>query len=491
MVAAQRDTPDPANLDPANLDHDPQTLREMGAAVLDKVVGHLASLPQQPVRGVEGAEELCRLLEENEPPEEAATLDELLDPYFASWVETSFNTANPGYLAYVPGGGLFESALASFLAAATNRYTGVWQAAPPLVQLEANVLRWLCGWMGFPERARGLLTTGGSSATFTAVVCAREEKLGTQLRDGVLYTSNQAHLCVTKSARMAGILQDRVRVISVDDDFRMDLSALQAAIDADREAGLRPFMVVSSAGTVNTGSVDPLHDIADLCAREDLWHHCDGAYGACFHIVPELRPLLAGLERADSLTLDPHKGLFISYGVGALLVRDGEALRKAHADTASYLPEPTESFYDPSQYGPELSRDYRGLRLWLPIKLFGTRRFVAALTEKRALALAAAERLSALPGLTMDAWPELSLLAFHVSWPQASLADENRATAELMERVTTRGRVMLTGCTIDGRHLARVCVLSFRTRAAQIDALVEDCEAELSALLAERQLGTR
>lgn len=456
----------------------------MSEAVLDKVIGHLEALPNMPVRGVRGAEELCRELEENEPPEAGSALDDLLEPYFASWVGTSFNTASPGYMAYVPGGGLFESALAAFVASATNRYTGVWQASPALVQLEANVLRWLCGWMGFPEQSRGLLTTGGSSATFTAVVCAREEKLGTDLRDGVLYTSSQAHLCVTKSARMAGILQDRVRIVPIDDAYRMDMDALQALIDADRKAGLRPFMVVSSAGTVNTGSIDPLNAIADLCAREGLWHHIDGAYGACFHIVPELRPLLAGLERADSLTLDPHKGLFVSYGVGALLVRDGEALRRAHAETASYLPEPVEAFYDPSQFGPELSRDYRGLRLWLPIKLLGAQRFVAALAEKRALALDAATRLSALPGVVMDAWPELSLLAFHVTWAQASLDDENRVTAELMERVAERGRVMLTGCTVNGRHLARVCVLSFRTRAAQIDALVEDCEIELSALLA-------
>lgn len=472
--------------DPADLDHDPATLEAMGTAVLERVVAHLAALPDMDVRGLNEAEALCRQLEQNEPPETGSDLESVLEPYFSSWVEQSFNTASPGYLAYVPGGGLFESALAAFLAAATNRFTGVWQPAPALVQLEANVLRWLCGWMSYPEASRGLLTTGGSMANFTAIVCAREEKLGVQLREGVLYTSTQVHGCVAKSARMAGILADRVRAIPVDDNFRMDVAALGRAIDEDRQRGLQPFMVVSSAGTVNTGCVDPLDAIADLCAREGLWHHCDGAYGACFHIVPALRPQLSGLERTDSLTLDPHKGLFLSYGIGALLVRDGEVLRRAHAETASYLPAPTETFYDPSQYGPELSRDYRGLRLWLPIQLLGAARFRAALAEKRALAVDAAERLSALPGVVMDAWPDLSLFAFHVSWEGASRDEENRATADLMERVTARGRVMFTGCTIDGRHLARVCVLSFRTRAAQIDALLEDCEAELSALLVER-----
>jgi aromatic-L-amino-acid decarboxylase len=422
------------------------------------------------------------------PPERGTDISALLDPLFNEWIPRSFTTPGPGYLAYIPGGGLFPAAVADFISAATNRYTGVWLAAPALVQLEANVLDWFRAWMGFPGTARGLLTTGGSMAGFNAILCAREALLGSEIRSGVLYTSTQAHHSIAKAARLAGILPDRIRSVPVDSSYRMSVDALALAVRQDRARGLRPFLVASTAGTTNTGAVDPLDAVADFCSAEGLWHHVDGAYGAFFHMCEELRPLLSGLARADSLTLDPHKGLFMPYGTGALLVRDGSLLRAAHAVSAGYLPgtPDPEEFYDPSQYGPELSRGYPGLRVWLCIKLFGAARFRAALAEKRALAIDAAARIGRLPGVVMVAQPQLSLFAFHLTWPEAALVDENEATRALLERVTARGRVMVTGCTVDGRALARVCVLSFRTRQAQIDACVEDVAAEAAALTGGR-----
>src|SRR5581483_3505372 len=238
----------------------------------------------------------------------------------------------------------------------------------------------------------------------------------------------------------------------------------------------------------NTGAVDPLDAIADVCARESMWHHVDGAYGAFFYLVPELRETLRGLPRADSLTLDPHKGMFLPYGTGALLVRDGAALRAAHEATADYLPampHPAD-FYDPSQHGPELSRGFPGLRVWLCVKMFGTAAFRSALAEKRALALDAARRVAELPHVVMDAAPELSLFAFHLTWPGASAADEDAATRALMSETTRRGRVMVTGAVARGRYVGRACVLSFRTHAAQIDALVEDLAATIHALVPSR-----
>jgi aromatic-L-amino-acid decarboxylase len=215
-----------------------------------------------------------------------------------------------------------------------------------------------------------------------------------------------------------------------------------------------------------------------------LWHHVDGAYGAFFYLLEDLRPALAGLRRADSLTLDPHKGMFLPYGTGALLVRDGSALRAAHEAHAGYLPsrpDPDE-FYDPSQHSPELSRGFPGLRVWLSIKLFGTAAFRAAIAEKRALAVDAARRVAALPGIVVDAEPELSLFAFHVTRPGASLDDENAMTSALMDKTTARGRVMVTGAATHGRFLGRVCVLSFRTHQERIDALVDDFAAVLKEL---------
>jgi len=280
-------------------------------------------------------------------------------------------------------------------------------------------------------------------------------------------------------------MPDRVRAIASDERFRMRVDRLEEAIDADRRAGLTPFAVVSSAGTTNTGAVDPLDRVADICATERMWHHIDGAYGAFFYLVDELRPTLQGLSRADSVTLDPHKGMFLPYGTGALLVRDGAALRAAHEATADYLPAMPhpEEFYDPSQHGPELSRGYPGLRVWLSVKLFGTAAFRGAIAEKRALTLDARRRIGALPGIVIDAEPELSLFAFHLTWPGASRADEDAATRALMDKTTQHGRVMVTGCTAHGRALGRVCVLSFRTHQPQIDALIEDMASAIQQIL--------
>lgn len=454
-------------------------LRAMLDAVVTRCVAHIASLGRQPIRGDVDAADLCRGMREA-APESGTALESLLARVFDEYIPRSFNAAAPGYLAYIPGGGLCSAALADLIANTTNRYTGIWQAAPALVQLEANALDWLRDWMGFPAETRGLFTTGGSMATFNAILCARERHLGRDIRPGVIYTSDQAHHSVLKSAKLAGIMPDRVHIVASDAAYRVSMQALRDAIAVDRQAGLHPFMVIANAGTTNTGAVDPLDAIADVCAAEDLWCHIDGAYGAFFHLLPELRDgVLHGLTRADSLTLDPHKGMFLPYGTGALLVRDGAALRSAHEASADYLPAMPhpDDFYDPSQHGPDLSRGFPGLRVWLSVKLFGTAAFRDALREKRALALDAAARLAGIPHVIIDAPPELSLFPFHVTWPGANLAEEDRATRALLEKTTTRGRVMITGATTRGRHVGRVCVLSFRTHRNAIDALVEDVRA--------------
>ncbi|MEO8798924.1 MAG: aminotransferase class V-fold PLP-dependent enzyme, partial [Polyangiaceae bacterium] len=295
--------------------------------------------------------------------------------------------------------------------------------------------------------------------------------------------SSQSHHCITKAAKLAGIAHDRVRTIAVDDTFRMRVADLERAIATDRLAGLTPFMVFSTAGTTNTGAVDPIDAIADIAARERLWHHVDGAYGGFFHMAPELRPLLRGLPRADSLTLDPHKGLFLPYGTGALLVRDGEALRALHSSTAGYLPDNQDEFYDPAEYGPDLSRGFPGLRVWLTLKLFGAARYRAAIAEKRELAVWAAQRVAQIPGIVMDAMPQLSLFAFHVEGEGMTLAAQNAATEALMEQVTRRGDVMLSGAKVGDRFLGRVCVLSFRTRRSQMETCVQQLAEETARLL--------
>lgn len=463
-------------IDP-NLELPVETMRAMLEATAQRVVEHLGRVAEQPAGGDVDLERdlaMCRSMRAP-APEAGVPLADLLDAVFDECVPRSLTTNGPGYLAYVPGGGIFPAALADLIADTTNRFTGAWFAAPALVQLEANVLDWFRDWMLFPDTARGIFTTGGSMATFNAIVCAREKHLGPDLRRGVVYTSTQAHHSVKKSARLAGVAADRIRALPVDARFRMRVDALESAIVDDRRAGLVPFLVVSSAGTTNTGAVDPLDAIADVTAREGVWHHVDGAYGAFFHVCPELRPLLAGLPRADSLTLDPHKGLFLPYGTGALLVRDGADLRAVHAASADYLPGAAPlDVYDPSAYGPDLSRGFPGLRVWLTLKLFGAAKLRAAIAEKRALALSAADRIARIPGITMTAEPQLSLFAFHLG--------DGAKTRSLLDRVARGGRVLLSGCNVDGRELARVCVLSFRTRAEHIDACVEEIASAAHAL---------
>lgn len=454
-------------------------LRRAFDAAVARAIDHLARVEDQPATGDtqdHGARPAPL-------PEAPTPIDALLDTVLREHVPRSLTTNGPGYMAYVPGGGLHTAAIADLIADVTNRFTGSRFAAPALVELEANALAWIRELMDFPASARGIFTSGGSMATFNAIVCARERLLGPDLRAGVLYTSTQAHHSVAKSARLAGILGDRIRAVPVSADYRLRTDALERAIADDARAGLRPFAVVSAAGTTNTGAVDPLDTIADLCAARGLWHHVDGAYGAFFHACPELRPLLRGLARADSLTLDPHKGLFLPYGTGALLVRDGAALRAVHASSASYLPSAADDdLYDPSQLGPELSRGFPGLRVWLTFQAFGAKKLRAAIAEKRALAVSAAERVAHIPGVVVDAPPQLSLFAFHVARPGATIEEQSRDTRELVERVVRRGRTFLSGCVIDGRFLARVCVLSFRTRAAHVDACVEDIAAAAASL---------
>lgn len=479
--------PFPIPADPADLELSGEAMRALAADVVERAIRHVESLPSQPSCGDVEIEATCRALARAEPPPGPVPPGPLLDRLFDDWIPRSFTTAGPGYLAYIPGGGIFPAAIADLISGTTNRFTGILAAAPALVQLEANALDWLRGWMDLPPSARGLFTTGGSSANLAAIVCARERLLGTALRDGVLYASDQAHHSVAKSAKIAGILPDRVRSIPTGDDFRMRLDLLEERIAADRGAGLVPFLVVSSAGTTNTGAVDPLAAAGALCRRLGLWHHVDGAYGGFFQAVPALRPLLAGLADADSVTLDPHKGLFLPYGTGCLLVRDGSALREAYAVEAGYLPPASEGddLYDPARFGPDLSRGFPGLRVWLTFQLFGAPKLLAAIAEKRALAVEAARQVAATPGVVMDAPPDLSLFAFHLARDGWGREREDAATRELVRRVTARGRVMITGCTAKGRFLARVCVLSFRTRAPQMATFLEHFREEAAAILAD------
>jgi aromatic-L-amino-acid decarboxylase len=458
-----------------------ETLRRLIDAAAERVVAHVDTLPRQPSANVESGEALARSLVEP-LPETGTPAEELFALLFERVIPKSFNTAGPGYLAYIPGGGLPQSAVADLVSGATNRYVGVFAAAPGLAQLEANVVRWFCDIAGLPQQARGILTSGGSLATFSALVAARRDRLPEDFLSGTIYVSDQTHHAVQKAATLAGFPEDRVREIPVDASFRIRTDALESAIAADRGAGRTPFLLVGNAGTTNTGAVDDLPALAAIAARERLWFHVDAAYGGFFLLTDEGRRVLRGIERADSIVLDPHKGLFLPYGTGALLVRDGETLRRAHALSAEYMPsmQKDDDLTDFNLLSPELSRDFRGLRIWLPVRMHGIAPFRRNLVEKLALARWAADRLREIPGIEIVAEPQLSILAFRRVRPGAdgpALDAENR---RLIERINARKRVYLTGTVVGGRFAIRICVLSFRTHRDRMEMAVEDIRAAVS-----------
>jgi len=342
------------------LEPDATEMRRLVDGAMRRIVAHIESLPDQPASNVEGATDFARKL--IEPlPESPHDYDALLDFLFDEAIPRSFNAAGPGYLAYVPGGGIFHAAVADLIADAVNRYVGVCATAPVLAQLEANVIRWCAAIVGLPSSAGGVLTSGGSMANFTAIVTARKAILGDRIGGGILYCSDQIHHSFQKAAHLAGFPYTNVREIPSDAKFRMRIDALEEAIARDRSAGLQPFLVAGSAGTTNTGAVDDLEAIAEVARRESLWFHVDAAYGGFFMLTARGRKRLRGIGRADSMILDPHKTLFLPFGTGAVLVRDREALRRAHSLHADYLPQfqQEEELVDFCEISPELSRDFR------------------------------------------------------------------------------------------------------------------------------------
>ena len=457
-------------------------------ALLDLAADHLerflTTLPDQPMVRTAGGRKLARSLREP-MPEGPVAAEALMRLLFERVLPRSFNTASAGYMAYIPGGGLPESGVADLIADVCNRYVGLWIAAPGAVQLEVNVIRWLCGLAGYGEAAGGVLTSGGSMANLSGLLCARE-RLGERFQDGVIYCSSQVHHSVRKAAKVIGFLEECIQVIEVDERYRMKVDVVRARMAEDRAAGRRPCAVVASAGTTATGAVDPLEALAGLCAEAGIWLHVDAAYGGSFLFTERGRSSLAGIGRADSITLDPHKGMFLPYGTGALLVRDRAALTGAHRMGASYLPasQTEEDLWDFADMSPELSRDFRGLRLWLPWKLHGSQGFRAMLDEKLDLAAWAADQVRGLPGVRLVAAPELSLFAFRWEPRRASGAGDrarvDRENRLLLQRVNAGQRVFLTGVEVPDPEaggapifVIRVCVLSFRTHRARVEEAVE------------------
>jgi len=410
------------------------------------------------VLGHPRGDDLTRQLLAARPPA-APTLVEDALATIASVLATGADNAAPGELAYIPGSGLLTAAVADLIGGVANRYTGLSAFTPAAVALEQGVLSWLTELFGLPDTAQGLLLSGGSAANLTAVVAAREAHAPGDVGRACLYVGQHAHASVRKAARIAGFTDEQVRVCTSADGRRLDPEAVRIAIKQDLADGLLPVAVVGAAGTTNTGAIDPLPELADLAREHGVWFHVDAAYGGFFQLTERGRKLLSGIERADSITLDPHKSLFLPFGTGALLVRERAHLAASFAEEADYLRDAEEeppALPDFSALGPELTREWRGLRLWLPLVLHGTDAFTAALDRALDLARWAAAELAADEHVEVVSAPELSILTFRVRGDDAA---QDRALA----RIHADGHVRLSSTMLEGRVVLRLVVLSHRT----------------------------
>jgi len=450
------------------LEPDSEGRRELGTMVLDHALGFLDQVEDAP--SLRPASEAFAERLEPEFSEEGRGAATVLD-YVGSCIERpGITTTSPRFMGYIPGGGLFHSALGDMLAAASNKYSGFAPAAPGAVRIENACTQWLAGVIGYPSESAGTLTSGGSMANLTAIVAAREAR--DPEGGGAVYLTRFAHHCIDKALHIAGRAHSPRRLIATDDHYRMSVEALEQALEEDARQSIRPWLVVASAGTVDTGSVDSLADIADLCRRHGAWFHVDGAYGGLFALCDQGRKLLRGIEQADSVALDPHKTLFLPYGTGAALVRDGQQLLGAFSASAEYIRPFSETDVGPSpaDLSPELTQHFRALRLWLPLQIAGVGAFRAAQAEKLALARYFHARLSEIDGFDPGPAPDLSVVAFRYL-PKSGDADE--FNERLIRHVQQEGRVMLSGTRIDGRFYLRCAILCFRTHLEHVDEAID------------------
>ncbi|MFQ5651852.1 MAG: pyridoxal phosphate-dependent decarboxylase family protein [bacterium] len=393
------------------------------------------------------------------------------------------NPASGGHLGYIPGGGIVHAAFADFLADITNRYAGVFFAGPGAVRMENLLLRWMAETIGYPETSAGNLTSGGSIANLIGIVAARDAHglKASELEKSVIYLSGQVHHSVDKSLRIAGLRECPVRTIPLDERHRMRAQALDRAISEDRQAGLNPWLVVASAGTTDTGAVDPLPEIGEIAKAHNLWFHLDAAYGAFFVLCDEGKRILRGMETSDSIVMDPHKGLFLPYGSGAVLVKDRSALLDAHYSMPNYLQDTLNSRDElsPADLSPELTKHFRGLRLWLPLKLLGLRPFRAAVEEKLMLTRYFYSKLQEMDGFALGPFPDLSVAIYRYLPKRGDACEFNK---RLVQEIHKDGRVFISSTVLDGKFTLRMAVLAFRTHLQTIELALEILQEKVRIL---------
>jgi aromatic-L-amino-acid decarboxylase len=396
--------------------------------------------------------------------------------------QSGINSAAGTHMGYIPSGGLWTSAVGDMLAAAANRYVGIFYSSPGAVRIENQLIQWLCTIMGYPATAHGNLSSGGSMASLIAIQTAREARHidSTNVRKAVVYFTAQAHHCLHKALHITGLQEAQQRIIPMNERYQMDVSALAETLRQDKDNGLIPFLVIGTAGTTDTGAIDPLDAIADLCERYHAWFHVDAAYGGFFMLLGEIAIKFKGIERSDSLVMDPHKSMFLPYGTGVVLVKDAQTLLRTYSHQAAYMQD-AYGFDEisPSDCSPELSRHFRGLRMWLPLHLHGVNAFKANLQEKLLLCRYFHEAVSAL-GFETGPEPDLSITLFR--YPSKN---SNAFNQQLLKALHADGRCFFSSTQINGQVWIRCAVLSFRTHRREIDlalSMVKESLEKITAL---------
>ncbi len=421
----------------------------------------------------------CERLRNLQISEEGKSLGELIDILETEVDRAGINPASGANFAYIPGGGIWASALGDFLAAVSNRYAGVSFASPGAVAMENQMIQWLCSLVGYPSRAHGNLCSGGSIANLIALQVARDAS-GIDsggVRRSVIYATEHVHHCVHKSLRTIGLSEAQFRMVPMNDRYQMNAAALHDLMTRDKGEGLRPLVVVATAGTTDTGAIDPLAAIADACAEHHAWFHVDAAYGGFFRLVDQLQEKFRGIERSDSVVIDPHKGMFLPFGIGVVLVRDAAKLLKSYSHEAPYMQDALGSeAISPADTSPELSKHFRGLRMWLPLHLHGVAPFRANLEEKALLCRSFYEGVRNL-GFETGPEPELSVALFRYPARERDAFNER-----LVSALREDGRCLFTSTTIHGEFWIRCAVLNFRTHRAEIELALRVIEEHVRSL---------
>jgi len=465
---------------------DPEEFRAAGHDLVDRIASFLASIPGRPVTPGETPEAVRAALGQGPLPERPTPARALLERAATLVFDHSLLNGHPRFVGYITSSAAPIGALGDLLAAAVNPNCGAWELSPIASEIEAQSVRWIAELMGYPGDCGGLLVSGGNMANFVGFLAARRRAAGAGVREGGLaagpplrlYASSETHTWIQKAADLFGLGLGAIRWIPVTTGLAVDVAALRRAIAADRARGDRPFLVVGTAGSVATGAVDPLPELAALCREEQLWFHVDGAYGALAAALPEASADLKGLTLADSVAVDPHKWLYAPLEAGCALVRDPQALIDAFSYRPPYYSMDREegspsNFYE---IGPQNSRGFRALKVWLGLQQAGRAGMVRMIRDDIELARRLYERAAAHPELEPGTHG-LSIATFrYVPRDLRGKAAEstehlNRLNEELLKRLKRGGKVFLSNAVVDGRYLLRACIVNFRTTLADVEAL--------------------